>query len=170
MTVDALSHDEVPLDRLVAELQPERDPKRNPLFQILFSLEPPLSPVAPEWDLTCIEVETGATKFELCMVLDDRSEGLLCRLIYNTALFDADVICARMAGHWQTLLEAIVEDSSRRISPELPLLTAEEREQILVEWNDTAAARFYSSRCPSTDRRDSAICKHFDCSAAVEKS
>ncbi len=137
VTLDALSHDEVPLDRLVAELQPERDPKRNPLFQILFSLEPPLSPVSPEWDLTCIEVETGATKFELCMVLDDRAEGLLCRLIYNTALFDAGVIQC-MAGHWQTLLESIAANPGRRIG-EFPLLTPAERGQILVEWNDTAS-------------------------------
>jgi amino acid adenylation domain-containing protein len=136
VTLDALSHDEVPLDRLIAELQPERDPHRNPLFQILFSLEPPLSPVAPEWDLTCIEVETGATKFELCMVLDDRVEGLLCRLIYNTALFYAGVV-RRIAGHWQTLLEAIAVDPGRHIS-EFPILTAAERQQILVEWNDTA--------------------------------
>jgi amino acid adenylation domain-containing protein len=135
-TLDALSHDEVPLDRLVAELHPERDPHRNPLFQILFSLEPPLAPVSPEWDLTCIEVETGATKFELCMVLDDRADGLLCRLIYNTALFEADA-AARMAGHWQTLLESIVANPGLPIS-EYPLLTQVERQRILVEWNDTA--------------------------------
>ena len=134
-TLDALSHDEVPLDRLVAELPTGRDSKRNPLFQVLFSLEPPMAPVGPQWDLTCIEVETGATKFELCMVLDDRADGLLCRLIYNTALFDPEVI-ARMGGHWQTLLEAIVADPSRKIS-ELALLTPAERQQLLVEWNNT---------------------------------
>jgi surfactin family lipopeptide synthetase A len=135
-TLEALSHDEVPLDRVVAELHPERDPNRNPLFQILFSLEPPLSRVSPEWDLTCIEVETGATKFELCMVLDDRADGLLCRLIYNTALFDAEA-AGRMAGHWQTLLESVAENPGLPIS-ECTLLTQAEREQILVEWNDTA--------------------------------
>ncbi|MCU1303522.1 MAG: amino acid adenylation domain protein [Candidatus Sulfotelmatobacter sp.] len=135
VTLGAFSHEEVPLDRLVAELQPERDPNRNPLFQVLFSLEPPPSQVSPEWDLTCIEVETGATKFELCMVLDDRPDGLLCRLIYNTALFDASVI-RRMAGHWQTLLEAVAADPARQVS-EFPILTPPERQQILVEWNDT---------------------------------
>lgn len=141
VTLDALSHEEVPLDRLVAELQPERDPKRNPLFQILFSLEPPLAQVSPEWDLTCIEVETGATKFELCMVLDDRAEGLLCRLIYNTALFDAGTV-SRMAGHWQILLEAVAAHPEIRIS-ELPILTAAERQQILTEWNDTGSAHSF---------------------------
>ncbi len=139
VTLDALSHDEVPLDRLVAELQPDRDPNRNPLFQVLFSLEPPLLSVAPEWDLTCIEVETGATKFELCMVLDDRAEGLLCRLIYDTARFNASAV-QRMAGHWQTLLEGIAADPGRRIS-EFPILTPVERQQILVEWNDATVPR-----------------------------
>ena len=135
-TLEVLSHDEVPLDRLVAELPPARDSRRNPLFQVLFSLEPPLALVSPEWDLTCIEVETGATKFELCMVLDDRADGLLCRLIYNTALFDREVI-SRMVGHWQVLLQAIVADPAVPIS-RLPLLTSSERHQLLEEWNDTA--------------------------------
>lgn len=135
VTLDALSHDEVSLDRLVAELPPGRDSKRNPLFQVLFSLEPPLAPVNDDWDLTCIEVETGATKFELCMVVDDRADGLLCRLIYNTALFDPEVI-THMGGHWQTLLEGVVADSSQQIG-ELPLLTPAERQQIVFDWNDT---------------------------------
>ena len=134
VTLEALAHDEVPLDQLVAELQPAREPHRNPLFQILFSLEPPLPPVGHEWDLTCIEVETGATKFELCMVLDDRREGLLCRIIYDVARFDAETV-ERISGHWQTLLRSIIRDPVARIS-ELPILTAAEREQLLVKWND----------------------------------
>jgi aspartate racemase len=135
-TLDALSNDEAPLDRLVAELHPQRDVNRNPLFQVLFSLEPPVSVAEPGWDVTCIDVETGTTKFELCLVLDDRPEGMLCRFIYNTALFDAAAI-SRMGGHWQTLLEAMVADPKLPIS-ELPLLTSAERHQLLVEWNDTA--------------------------------
>ncbi|MFZ0769884.1 MAG: amino acid adenylation domain-containing protein [Candidatus Sulfotelmatobacter sp.] len=135
-TLDALSNDEAPLDRLVAELQPQRDVKRNPLFQVLFSLEPPVTVAEPGWDITCIDVETGTTKFELCLVADDRAEGLLCRFIYNTGLFDADAI-SRMGSHWQTLLESIVSDPGREIS-KLPLLTSTERQKILVEWNDSA--------------------------------
>ncbi|MFZ0417788.1 MAG: amino acid adenylation domain-containing protein [Candidatus Sulfotelmatobacter sp.] len=135
-TVDALSNDEAPLDRLVAELHPQRDVNRNPLFQVLFSLEPPVTNVEPGWDITCIDVETGTTKFELCLVLDDRPEGLLCRFIYNTGLFDDDAIL-HMGSHWQTLLESIVADPGQPIS-KLPLLTHAERHKILVDWNDTA--------------------------------
>lgn len=135
-TLDALANDGVPLERLVAELQPQRDRSRNPFFQVLFSLEPPLSSPEPGWDLTCIDVETGTTKFELCLVLDDRTDGLLCRFIYSTALFDEATI-SRMSGHWQTLLEAIVDAPEQQVS-EFPLLTEPERDQVLVAWNHTS--------------------------------
>jgi amino acid adenylation domain-containing protein len=139
VTLSALAQDGVPLDRLVSELQPQREPNRNPFFQVLFSLEPPLAQTPPGWDLTSIDVETGTSKFELCLVLDDRPDGLLCRFIYNTALFDGDAI-SRMAGHWQTLLEAVVADPGGKIS-DFSLLTEAEREQILVEWNQTASPK-----------------------------
>jgi surfactin family lipopeptide synthetase A len=135
-TVDALSNDEAPLDRLVAELHPLRDVNRNPLFQVLFSLEPPVTQFEPGWDVTCIDVETGTTKFELCLVLDDRPEGLLCRFIYNTSLFDDETIL-RMGSHWQTLLESIVADPGQEIS-KLQLIGEAERHKLLVEWNDSA--------------------------------
>ena len=139
ITLDALAHEDVPLDRLIAELQPQRDSHRSPLFQVFLSLEPP--PVRQEsgWDLTCIDAETGMTKYELCLVMDDRKDGLLCRFIYSTDLFDSAAV-SRMSGHWQTLLEGIVSEPADRIS-ELPLLTEAERHQILIEWNDTAQAQ-----------------------------
>src|SRR6202035_4599784 len=90
----------------------------------------------PGWDITCIDVETGTTKFELCLVLDDRPEGLLCRFIYNTSLFDADAITS-MGGHWRTLLQSIVADPGQEIS-KLPLLTDTERRNMLVKWNEPA--------------------------------
>jgi amino acid adenylation domain-containing protein len=102
----------------------------------LFSLEPPVTNVEPGWDITCIDVETGTTKFELCLVLDDRPEGLLCRFIYNTGLFDGDAI-SRMGSYWQTLLESMVADPGQQIG-KLPLLTDAERHKIIVDWNDTA--------------------------------
>jgi surfactin family lipopeptide synthetase A len=135
-TLDALSNDEAPLDRLVAELQPQRDVKRNALFQVLFSLEPPVTITEPGWDITCIDVETGTTKFELCLVLDDRPDGLLCRFIYNTGLFDGDAI-SRIGSHWQTLLESIVAQPEQQIG-KLELLTDTERRKMLVDCNDTA--------------------------------
>ncbi len=135
-TLDALSNDEAPLDQLVAEIHPQRDLNRNPLFQVLFSLEPPVTVAEPGWDITCIDVETGTTKFELCLVLDDRPEGLLWRFIYNADWFETDAI-ARMAGHWQKLLESVVADPGQETG-KLALLTDAERHKLLVEWNQTA--------------------------------
>jgi aspartate racemase len=135
-TLGALSHDEVPLNQLVRELHPDRDGSRNPLFRVLLSLEPSMAPVEAGWDLTPIDVETGTTKFDLCLVLDDRSDGLLGRMIYSTDLFDASTV-SRMVGHLRTLLEGVASNPERRLS-ELPLLTEDERQMLLLRWNDTA--------------------------------
>src|SRR3954464_951503 len=64
-TIDALDHDRLPFEHLVRELNVQRDPGRNPLFQALFSLEPPIPQVDPAWRLTQMDVDTGATKYDL---------------------------------------------------------------------------------------------------------
>ena len=135
MTIEALDHDRVPFEHLVRELRVQRDPGRNPFFQALFSLEPPLPEIDPAWRLTQMDVDTGASKYDLSLELDERSEEVLARFHYNTDLFDAATI-VRMAAHWQRLLEGTVADPDQKIS-ELPLLTADEQRQIVVDWNNT---------------------------------
>lgn len=134
-TLAALSHDNSPLDQIVRELHPDRDLSRNPLFQVLLSLEPTLPAIDSGWNLTPIDVETGTSKFDLCLVLDDRPEGLFGRVIYSTDLFDSATI-SHMMECWQTLLKAVVADPGRRIS-EIPILPESERHRLLVQWNDT---------------------------------
>ncbi len=131
VTVGALSHDDVPLDELVKQLHPERNLSSNPLFQVLLAFEPTLSIVDSNWNLTAIDVQTGTAKFDLCLVLDDRVEGLQGRLIYSTDLFENGTI-ARMIGHWQTLLESVVANPACRIST-LAILPAKEREELLKQ-------------------------------------
>ena len=125
----------MPFEQVVNEVQPQRDRDRNPLFQVMFSLEPPLPPLPPAWRLTQLDVETGTAKFDLYLELDDRPEGMIGRFLYRTDLFEPATI-ARMAGHFRSLVDAIVADPDRRLSA-LPLLTPAERQQLLVEWNDT---------------------------------
>src|SRR3989454_1088856 len=137
VTLEALSHDEVPFEHLVRELQPQRDPGRNPLFQAMFLIEVPLAPLDSAWALTQFDVDTGATKYDLYLELEDRPEGVSGRFIYNTDLFDASMI-VRMRRHWQTLLEAIVADAGQHLG-QLALLTDDERRQ-LSKWNDTRRA------------------------------
>ena len=134
--LDALAHDDVPFELLVETLQPPRDSSRNPLFQIMLSLEPPMPPVKG-WSMTQFDVGSGASKFDLYLDLDDREEGIIGPVTYNPDLFDGETI-ERMVKHWQSLLEAAVADPTCRIS-QLPLLTAPEQRQLLVEWNRTAS-------------------------------
>lgn len=137
VTLDALAHDEVPYERLVKELLPKRDLTRNPLFQAFFSIQPPLAALDSGWSVSQMEVDTGITKYDLYLEMEERFEGIVGRFTYNTNLFHATTI-ERMAGHWQTLLAGIVADPERRLA-ELPLLTDGEREELLVTWNQTSA-------------------------------
>ena len=137
-------HQSVPFDRLVSELQPERDPSSNPLFQVLFSLTDSVLPIPCDWKAADYEVDTGAAKVDLELQLCERPEGIVARFTYNTDLFDATTI-ARMAGHFQTLLQGIAAGPDQSLSS-LPLLTPPERHRLLVEWNNTQA-EFPKDQC-----------------------
>jgi aspartate racemase len=134
VTLDALSHDEAPFERLVEELSVRRDTSRNPLFPVMFSLVPPTPEFESGWDLNQLDLDIGTAKFDLDLEIDDRPEALLGRFVYSTDLFDAATI-ARLAGHFETLLEAIVADPEGKLS-RLPMLTGAEKKQ-LAEWNRT---------------------------------
>ncbi len=134
VTLGALVHDDVPFGALVKELHPDRDFSRNPLLQVLISLAPLVHITEPGWDVTQMEIDVGAAKFDLDLELDDRPSGLRGRFVYNTDLFDAATV-ARMVGHWETLLAGLVANPDQRISA-LPLLIEAEKRQI-AEWNRT---------------------------------
>ncbi len=134
VTLGALSHDDAPFERLVEELSVRRDTSRNPLFPVMFSLVPPTAAFESGWDLNQLDLEIGTAKFDLDLELDDRPEGLFGRFVYSTDLFDASTM-ARMAGHFETMLEAIVADPEQKVS-RLPMLTAAEKLQ-LAQWNQT---------------------------------
>ncbi|WP_164021073.1 amino acid adenylation domain-containing protein [Pyxidicoccus trucidator] len=135
----AAEHQDVPFEKLVEVLQPPRDPGRSPLFQVTFTLQntPPVRLELPGLSLRVLETELETVKFDLSLLLEDSPEGLGGALNYNTDLFDAST-AERMVGHYRTLLEALVAGEDRRLGA-LPLLTASEREQLLVHWNATSA-------------------------------
>jgi amino acid adenylation domain-containing protein len=134
----AYAHQDLPFEKLVEELQPKRDLSYSPLFQVMFVLQNAPDPAREFEGLTLrsFGVDGGTAKFDLTLSMQEEAEGLRGSLEYNTDLFDA-VTVERMLIHFQVLLEGIVADSERRIS-ELPLLNEAERQQLLVEWNDTA--------------------------------
>ncbi len=135
MMLGALGASEVPFDEVVRALNVRRTPGTHPLFNILFSVEPPVEPFPAGWDLTQMDVVVGGAKFDLYLELDERPEGMVGRFLYSTELFDPATI-RRMIGHWLTLLAAVVADPERRLA-DLPLMTADEAES-LARWNDTA--------------------------------
>jgi non-ribosomal peptide synthetase component F/thioesterase domain-containing protein/acyl carrier protein len=115
ITVDALAHGDVPIHRLVKELGRDRDLGRNPLFQVMFVLEPPLPAPEPGWELSQVDVDAGIARVDLYLELDDRPEGLVGRFRYNSDLFDAAFI-SRLLDHLTALLESVVDNPERAIS------------------------------------------------------
>ncbi len=134
-TLEAHTHQDVPFEYLVEELQPERALGQNPLFQVVISLEPPLSTPTAGWTLTQMDVKTNASKFDLYLELDDRPDGLIGRFVYSSDLFERTTI-ARMVENWQVLLNYVIANPDQRISS-LPLLSTAQRQQMLLDWNAT---------------------------------
>ncbi|MDB4965383.1 MAG: linear gramicidin synthase subunit, partial [Myxococcales bacterium] len=135
----AYAHQAVPFERLVEELRVERDLSRSALFQVMFVLQnAPAEPLAlPGLTIEPLPVESATSKFDLMLTMEERGGELNGSFEYATDLFDASTI-ARMSAQLSQLLFAIADGPAQRISS-LGLLSAAERRQLLVEWNDTAA-------------------------------
>jgi non-ribosomal peptide synthetase component F len=134
----AYAHQDLPFERLVTELQLERDMSRTPLFQVLFELQSAaLAPVAlPGLSMHPIDVATGTAKFDLTLSMNETRQGLQGLLEYSTDLFE-EITAERLLAHFQVLLQAIVADPSQPIAT-LPLLTEAERRQLLAPAPATA--------------------------------
>lgn len=138
IALDAYDHQSLPFEKLVEELQPERNLSYHPLFQVMFILQnsPTQSLELPDLSLSGIEVESHTTQLDLTLEMLDSPNGLAGNLEYNTDLFERSTI-DRIVRHFQNLLEAIVINPDQKIY-NLPLLTQLESQQILIDWNDTA--------------------------------
>ena len=137
VTLEAYAHQDLPFEKLVEGLRPERTASHTPLIQLMFVLQntPVLDLSLPELSVAPVQVHAGTAKFDLTLSMTETPDGLSAELEYDQGLFDADTI-RRMLAHFQTLLEAIVAHPEQRLS-ELALLNPPERQQLLVEWNDT---------------------------------
>ncbi len=126
----AYAHQDLPFERLVQELHPERNLARAPLFQVMFTLQngPREQMALPGLRLRAVKSEAATAKFDLTLSMSDGQDGLGGSIEYNTDLFDASTI-ERMAGQLGVLLQGIAEEPQKRLG-ELPLLSAGERAQI----------------------------------------
>jgi amino acid adenylation domain-containing protein len=135
VTLGAYAHQDLPFERLLEELQPERDLSHTPLFQVFFNLlsftEHRLQ--LPGLTVTPLKIDNRTANFDLTLYVEEAAEQLTATLNYNTDLFDAATI-ARMLGHFQTLLAGVVANPDKRLST-FPLLTATERHQQSIQGN-----------------------------------
>jgi len=135
--LDAYTNQDIPFEKLVAELKPKRDLSRHSLFQVMLVLQPAAEQSFQAPDITSSDVSLTNTtaKFDLSLSVQESSEGLKGSIEYSTDLFEASTIL-RLIKHFKNLLEGIVANPLCQIS-DLPLLTTPERYQQLVQWNNT---------------------------------
>ncbi|MEO7020014.1 MAG: amino acid adenylation domain-containing protein, partial [Ktedonobacteraceae bacterium] len=152
LTVEAYAHQELPFEKVVEDLQPERNRSYNPLVQVAFSFYEAVqpSPALPGLTTHFLEGLTNtSSKFDLSMLAlppaaqqqtlpGAPNDGLMLEWEYNTDLFEATTI-QRMATHYATLLQSAVSQPEQQVT-EIPLLTEEERRRMLGEWNATDTA------------------------------
>jgi amino acid adenylation domain-containing protein len=137
VALGAYAHQDLPFEQLVAELQPERVPGRNPFFQVMLVVE------ESAWrhlDLlrsqcTPFPVHNGTAKFDLSLYVIDHPEGLRLALEYSSDLFDAET-AHLLLEHYENLLRGVVADPDCRVF-DLPLLSPAERKHVLLKWNNT---------------------------------
>ncbi|HSF39107.1 MAG TPA: non-ribosomal peptide synthase/polyketide synthase [Thermoanaerobaculia bacterium] len=139
-SLGAFAHQEMPFERLVLELSPERSLSHTPLFQVMFALQnaPASALEIPGLEAAPFEAEGVAAKFDLFLSVAGPEEGFAGAMEYRTGLFEAATV-KRMLVHFRTLLAGIAAGPDRRLS-ELPLLPEAERHQALCEWSRTEGA------------------------------
>ncbi|HEU0053423.1 MAG TPA: amino acid adenylation domain-containing protein, partial [Longimicrobium sp.] len=138
-TLGAYEHQEVPFEKLVAELQPERSMSHSPLFQVSFALQDDggRGDALPGLQVGGVGAALEIAKYDLTLALTATPQGLRGELNYSTDLFERDTV-DRMLGHLERVLEQVAADADARLS-RLQLLGEAERALVLEEWNRTEA-------------------------------
>jgi aspartate racemase len=136
ITLGAFQNQDLPLEKIIEQLQPERYQNISPLFQVMFVLQntPKDKLQLPNLSLTRLRIENPTAKFDLTLFMWEDQSGLTASFEYNTDLF-VEATIARMANHFQNLLQAIATDIQQPVQ-KLKLLNEDERKQLLVEWNN----------------------------------
>ena len=164
---EAYAHQDLSFEKLVEELQPQRDLARNPLFQVMFLFQnsPASDFQLPGITVEPVPVDSSISKFDLTLSLTERLQKLTGFFEYSTDLFEPATI-RRMIGHFQTLLKGIVANPGQPIST-LGFLTEAERDQLIVQWNNTEAdypkeSCLHESFEAQVERTPDAIALEFD--------
>jgi amino acid adenylation domain-containing protein len=152
----AYANQDIPFERLVAELRPARDPSHTPLFQVMFNIINIPAPSFEELGIKpsekpdlSLEIDHGGAQFDLTLTIVDSPEyaGRRVTLNYNIDLFEGETI-ARMLSHYMNLLEAIVQTPELKIF-QLPFLIPSERSLLIDKWNSTQTSYPFHKSIPS---------------------
>jgi amino acid adenylation domain-containing protein len=163
--LDAMNWQAIPFETLVSELSPQRDLSRTPIFQVLINMRnvPRRLAVAEGLKVESVLMDDATAAFDLSLELGNETDHFSAALRYNVNLFDQSSI-QKMAGHYQNLLLAMLDDADRSI-PALEMLSASERQQILEDWNDThvelpqrSIASLIAEQATKTPRASAVLC------------
>ncbi|MGL5832200.1 MAG: non-ribosomal peptide synthetase, partial [Waterburya sp.] len=137
VALEAYSNQDLPFEKIVARLHPERDINQSPLFQVMFILYnlPSSDLELPGLKVEEVAIDNGMALFDLTLEIRDSDRGLDVCFEYNCDRFEANDI-QRLLRHYQTILENVVINPDLHLS-QIDILTIAERHQILFEWNET---------------------------------
>jgi amino acid adenylation domain-containing protein len=138
LTLKTLSNNGLPYAALMKHLKLDRDPSRNPVFQVLFEVTAAPAPGLGGLEINSYPFDLKTAQFDLSLHFEEEAGGFLARVEYCTDVFEAETV-ERLSANYLRLLQAIVDDPEQRIS-DLPVLAEPESNQILNQWNDTHAA------------------------------
>nr|WP_205522819.1 non-ribosomal peptide synthetase [Myxococcus eversor] len=155
-TLGAFAHQDIPFEKLVEELAPERSLGHSPLFQVMFALQnAPIGELRlPDFSMRPLPLDNATARFEMELSLSETPDGFVGELTYCRDLFSS-AYAQRFTRHFAILLEGLVSQPERPFH-HLPLLSVEERQTVLVDWNHS----------PSSYPRDATIPEVFTRKAA----
>ncbi len=138
IVLEAINHQEAPLERLVAEINPRRDLSRSPFFQVMFNYKniPDRVIRISGLDVTLYDLDLETSPYDLTLEILPQAETIGCSFIYNSDLYHPTTI-ERFAANFLQLLHSVVAAPDLPIA-QLPLLSVTGRQELLVVWNQTA--------------------------------
>ncbi|MGI9308049.1 MAG: amino acid adenylation domain-containing protein, partial [Gammaproteobacteria bacterium] len=148
-TLDVFEHSNLPFEKLVQELNPDRDQSYPPIFQVMYTLQNREKELVPFEGLEVepVTAEPGYAKFDLAIVVEDRTDGLAVWFEYNTDIFRPETM-ASMLVHFGALLNSIVSKPEAQID-DFKLLRNDEREALLSSWG-AVESEYPSDQCIHT--------------------
>lgn len=137
-SLTALTNQELPFDKLVEELHPDRSTAQNPIFNVLFAVQNSTDSVLiPGLQVSAVEIDNDTAKVDLTLVFQETPQGLAAALEYSADLF-SEATAVRILQNMQTLLESVIANATHPIS-KLPLLSRNERRKVIEIWNQTGS-------------------------------